>query len=441
MWCPLLSYLILFCYIVNYVICTSNSNLVNKMAKHLNCSEKVIENIFQGSILHNGNATENNYNYLKISHDKPIRIGILGGSISCGHGATNNNGYAVTLEKLNIHDEREIKVTNGAIPATGAFVANVCTNTILDEVDIIIVEYSINEPFQHVVHDLLLNLLQLPSKPIIIVLDIFSEWKGGLRGKLNVDDNSPYELTGATKAAIHLDISVISMRSALYPFYNKGVYPFSTEMLFPCVKQTPNCLQHMQDIGHDIAAYILYNYISGLYSRKGSTIIHYETKKYPSRNKFSICNSGFCLGSCTPYRKGLLEHIQSVHSLSALVIGPSEHWDIVHPQGNECKIGLRTNTINAPITFGFHAEKSCNLVLTALACSSPPYCSLGSFDVSYHNDTKYIEAYALHQHNVQAVVWRASVTPGYHVITIVSSSKSTSGYNGVELIGLYCMGK
>jgi len=81
---------------------------------------------------------------------KPTKIGILGGSVTKGHGLMRNNLENWTIKYLEawkrLFPKSETTLINGAVPATGSDYYSMCFGEHIDEdVDLVIVELMIND--------------------------------------------------------------------------------------------------------------------------------------------------------------------------------------------------------------------------------------------------------------------------------------------------------
>lgn len=80
---------------------------------------------------------------------EPIKIGVLGGSVTKGHGLTNYayNWTVKLLQQLRkLLPVTQIELVNGAVPATGSDYYSMCFGEhIPDDVDIVIIELAVND--------------------------------------------------------------------------------------------------------------------------------------------------------------------------------------------------------------------------------------------------------------------------------------------------------
>lgn len=79
---------------------------------------------------------------------KPTKIGILGGSVSKGHGVRDAENWIAQLREAwkKLFPNSETTLINGAVPATGSDYFSMCFGLHIDEdVDLVIVELFIND--------------------------------------------------------------------------------------------------------------------------------------------------------------------------------------------------------------------------------------------------------------------------------------------------------
>ena len=80
---------------------------------------------------------------------KPTKIGVLGGSISVGHGLLRHEdkwSMRFTENWKNLFPRSETTLVNGAVPATSSSYMSLCFGEhIDDDVDLVIIELSLND--------------------------------------------------------------------------------------------------------------------------------------------------------------------------------------------------------------------------------------------------------------------------------------------------------
>ncbi|KAF8587434.1 hypothetical protein K439DRAFT_1407534 [Ramaria rubella] len=110
---------------------------------------------------------------------KPTKIGVLGGSVTKGHGLPHNSVENWTVKFLEawkaLFPQSKTTLINGAVPATGSDYLSMCFGEHIDEdVDLVIVELLINdqrlESNALAYEWLIRGLLSLPHNPAVINL-------------------------------------------------------------------------------------------------------------------------------------------------------------------------------------------------------------------------------------------------------------------------------
>ena len=379
----------------------------------------MLDNIFHKSILHHGRRTEATP---LCSLSGEVRIGILGGSVSCG--ARANVGFAIRLSSWHTSYQQtryNISVVNGAIPATGVAPVTACLNSLIGDVDIIVFEFSINEWNATETDSFISILTNLKNRPVLIALDVFSDLVGGpTRNSTEVFISVP------TAMAIKYDISVISMSSALYPEYYGIVEPFTRNKMFNDLT-TQNGQQHINDVGHDIVAYVLHRYITSSLMLKNCT-----------REPMSIKDT--CM-----YKQNVLTCLPQQNWVKPIIplwnsgINLSQWW--THDNKHFLStISSNSTVLGKSITFKIEVHHFCFLRIMVLTCGPVNYCLNGGFKLWY--DNKFIGQYEPIiplAHAVSVPYGGAYVAPGTHEVKVTPSlQKTVSGSHSVKLSGLFC---
>ncbi|KAJ9096754.1 hypothetical protein QFC21_005024 [Naganishia friedmannii] len=159
----------------------------------------------------------------KLRNGEPISFGVIGGSVSSGHGLIVRGPTDVKSGPLNLHQRifeyvtakyphPDHKFTNGAVAATGSqYFATCFAEHIPEDVDLVMIELAIND-IRHlnsqVEYEMLVRgVLDLPNKPAIINLHtvglMFDPITQG--GDLHLG------------MAHYYDLPVISLRSLILP--------------------------------------------------------------------------------------------------------------------------------------------------------------------------------------------------------------------------------
>lgn len=111
----------------------------------------------------------------KAERGEPIKLAVLGGSVSAGHGVKSEENWSTVIQNWfqETFPRSPVSLINGAIPATGSDYYSSCFMGHIDEgSDIIFIELAVNDQFSEgdakSYEWLLRTLLALPSKPAII---------------------------------------------------------------------------------------------------------------------------------------------------------------------------------------------------------------------------------------------------------------------------------
>ncbi|GAA5857092.1 hypothetical protein JCM8547_007953 [Rhodosporidiobolus lusitaniae] len=173
----------------------------------------------------------------KAKRGEKIRIGVLGGSVSLGHGTDpktgqrNKYGAVPVEEQWHQYVKRyfaelsgvEPELTMGAKAATDSSFFEWCWASLIGtELDLVLIEMAVNDEFK-TSHDssenLLRSLLHLDTQPAVIYADTFALRSGSSAGSiLNGQDVQ-------TSLASFYDVPQISARPALLPamIHNPGL--------------------------------------------------------------------------------------------------------------------------------------------------------------------------------------------------------------------------
>ncbi|KAJ9121924.1 hypothetical protein QFC24_004506 [Naganishia onofrii] len=159
----------------------------------------------------------------KLQNGEPISFGVIGGSVSSGHGLIVRGPTDERNGPLNMHKRifdyltakyphPDHKFTNGAVSATGSeYFATCFAEHIPEDVDLVMVELAINDvrhlDYQVEYEMLVRGILDLPNKPAIINLHtlglLFDPITQG--GDLHIG------------IAHYYDLPVINIRSLIFP--------------------------------------------------------------------------------------------------------------------------------------------------------------------------------------------------------------------------------
>ncbi|GHJ84941.1 hypothetical protein NliqN6_1343 [Naganishia liquefaciens] len=175
------------------------------------------------SIAHEGTNARLHRLFRKLESGMPISMGVIGGSVSAGHGLSHDGDTDEMEGPLNMHRQifdwiatkwphPEHRFSNGAIPASGSLYFATCFAEHMDEdVDLVMIELGVNDVQDITVqmeYELLLRgILALPNKPAIINLQtiglIFDALSQGGDQQLGVSQ--------------YYDVPTITIRSLILP--------------------------------------------------------------------------------------------------------------------------------------------------------------------------------------------------------------------------------
>mmetsp|Transcript_14450 Transcript_14450/g.42117 ORF Transcript_14450/g.42117 Transcript_14450/m.42117 type:complete len:511 (-) Transcript_14450:435-1967(-) len=193
-------------------------------------------------------------------HGQPTKIGIIGGSISWGHGASElgRNDWASLLKSWLADVLPNVSVVNACVPGQPSALMVMCLEqTLADDVDIVISEYLLNDGLgsnQIVDNDAVINyerlvrrVLALRKRPAMVLLQTFvhgqmkDQGKGGLPFHATAED-----LYGAL--AQYYDVPWLSFRNTVWFSHLAGEPGFQWSDLLRDDRLHPN------DAGHKVLA-------------------------------------------------------------------------------------------------------------------------------------------------------------------------------------------
>ncbi|GLI67535.1 hypothetical protein VaNZ11_011749 [Volvox africanus] len=115
---------------------------------------------------------------------KPLKIGVVGGSISWGVGTTspNTRWFSIVSEWMRSVSSANVTSRNGCIPATPSAYMLMCMEESVDEdVDLVFVEYSVNDGVENVLvgnrivktmEQLVRRIMELPRQPAVVFVQL-----------------------------------------------------------------------------------------------------------------------------------------------------------------------------------------------------------------------------------------------------------------------------
>ncbi|GIL69214.1 hypothetical protein Vretifemale_172 [Volvox reticuliferus] len=202
--------------------------------------------------------------------DRPLKVGIVGGSISWGQGTTAHgvrDWFSIFMTWLASVSRVPVIGRNGCIPGTPSFYMVLCWEHSVDpDVDLILVEYVFNDGVDdriknngavRWVEQLVRRLMALPGRPAVVLVQV---------PHVHLTYFDPFfrtseDLEGAVAA--YYDVPTVSLRDALYPL---NVHRPTEGFLWA---QTYN-EHHPGDAGHkalaDLAVHLTQETVLGLLS-------------------------------------------------------------------------------------------------------------------------------------------------------------------------------
>ncbi|ORY85303.1 Isoprenylcysteine carboxyl methyltransferase family-domain-containing protein [Leucosporidium creatinivorum] len=164
----------------------------------------------------------------KARRGEKIRVAVLGGSVSTGHGHANGKNYQYgavpnpwwTFVRTYFNETfggvENVEFVDGARPAVDSNYFYWCyTAHIGTDIDLVFLESAVNDVYSQQslsdAEDLLRSILQLPTEPAVIYVDAFAlRTQSGRDGMLNGGD-------GHAPLAAFYDVPQLSLRGPLIP--------------------------------------------------------------------------------------------------------------------------------------------------------------------------------------------------------------------------------
>ncbi|KAF8742138.1 hypothetical protein RHS02_03529, partial [Rhizoctonia solani] len=196
----------------------------------------------------------------KAADGHPINIGILGGSVTAGHGVLHPEYWTdIFFNWWNTTFPHEKNVfVNGAVPATTTEYYSVCALEHIDkEVDLVIIEMAINdqrvEVFAQSYEWLVRMLMDLPNKPAVVSAQVIALAFDTITmgGDLHTGVNEYY------------DIPTVSLRNVVlyHVLENAHLDRDMFHRLPPFQEDSQEDLRHMNRVGHKMLAELLIAYM------------------------------------------------------------------------------------------------------------------------------------------------------------------------------------
>ncbi|CEL58276.1 hypothetical protein RSOLAG1IB_03022 [Rhizoctonia solani AG-1 IB] len=196
----------------------------------------------------------------KAADGHPINIGVLGGSVTAGHGVLHPEYWTdMFFDWWNTTFPHEKNIfINGAVPATTTEYYSVCALEHIDEdVDLVIIEMAINdqrvEVFAQTYERLVRLLMNLPKKPAVVSAQVIALSFDTITmgGDLHTGVNEYY------------DIPTVSLRNVVlyHVLENAHLDRDMFHRLPPFQEDSQEDLRHINRVGHKIMADLLIAYM------------------------------------------------------------------------------------------------------------------------------------------------------------------------------------
>ncbi len=225
------------------------ANIINETA----LAEKLdIDKMFSRAMINTGNTSRLKRVFEKAGRGKKITIGVIGGSITQGAGASKHeNKWANLITKWwkKTFPKAEIKLVNAGIGATdsmyGALRAQ--DDLLKYKPDFVVIEYAVNDPKKEIyaktIEGLLRQILNSPGKPAAMML-------------FTMNKNGENSQVWHSQVGKHYDIPMISYRNAAWQEIADGNIPW----------QDVCCLDevHPNDLGHKLCAAFITMFLDGV---------------------------------------------------------------------------------------------------------------------------------------------------------------------------------
>ncbi|KAM0789620.1 hypothetical protein ACM66B_000425 [Microbotryomycetes sp. NB124-2] len=219
-------------------ICVRDPN--DKMCKEYGLDNVRLSRAYQGS------GTRVRKFIEKALNGEKVKIGVIGGSVSAGHGVRGDKWWERWFKTFSDAFPKS-EIYNGALPAMDSDFYSFCFATAVpDDMDLYIVELDINNlnnPDTYRADDALFRaLLDLPQQPAVIrtsfVATSFPDLVMGYASNLLM--------------STYFDVPVISIRNFLLPHFM--AHPDESPQFFDYFPDLSPDYRHMAQLGHDAMA-------------------------------------------------------------------------------------------------------------------------------------------------------------------------------------------
>ncbi|KAL8293686.1 hypothetical protein RQP46_000387 [Phenoliferia psychrophenolica] len=137
----------------------------------------------------------------KVRDGRRVRVGVVGGSISACVDSAEDACYVRRLENQLRREFSQfgssVEVFNGAISAVGSSFFSACwASAFVEDLDLVILELAVNDvdmgKDNPSFDDLLRSIFEHPSKPSVLILDMWSPLFGWSNGAPGIDNLAQY---------------------------------------------------------------------------------------------------------------------------------------------------------------------------------------------------------------------------------------------------------
>lgn len=220
----------------------------------VNLENGITEKMYGRAILNEGNLSRLAAAMKKAQNGEKVTVGVIGGSITQGSSATNqNNCYASRFNQwwTNKFPEAEIGFVNAGIGGTNSYlgVHRVDEQLLAHNPDVVIVEFSVNDTDKtmnkYSYDSLVRKILSHETNPAVMLLFTTQE-NGASLQDVHKEIGAAY------------DLPMISYREVVYPEVAAGTLDWKLI--------SPDNI-HPNDAGHDIIGQIVDRYLNEVYDK------------------------------------------------------------------------------------------------------------------------------------------------------------------------------
>jgi GDSL-like Lipase/Acylhydrolase family len=197
--------------------------------------------MFARSLVSPGNSARLQYALAKVRRGEPVTVGVIGGSITAGAGASQSDrcyGDRVASWWQQTFPKATVGFVNAGIGATGSDYGalRVKRDLLSHHPDCVVVEYAVNDPNTQTAAEslegLIRQVLREPNQPAVILLFTMNQEGGNAQ-------------EWQSKVGRHYDLPMVSFRDALWPEIKEGQMKWS---------DVEADVVHPNDRGHEYCA-------------------------------------------------------------------------------------------------------------------------------------------------------------------------------------------